>query len=215
MLSSNNKLKNLEINDALVAQAESDVPLSGYNTDKLFVLPVDANGNSLYNYISSNGNVSSGGTTADNTANQGDSNSEPANISPISNGNVSSQIGLQSYSVTNNLPNTPVRNILTYLSGSATAPNGFKVRSLTYFPDNPNVGEYVLRTDYLPNVLFRWSGSKWTTVNEVLRTPLTGNSNQTHVGTFVNNTGTTRLSSGEVINQRQALSKIFSPKSDF
>ena len=208
-------LKNLEINDALVAQAESDVPLSGYNTDKLFVLPVDANGNSLYNYISSNGNVSSGGTTADNTANQGDSNSEPANISPISNGNVSSQIGLQSYSVTNNLPNTPVRNILTYLSGSATAPNGFKVRSLTYFPDNPNVGEYVLRTDYLPNVLFRWSGSKWTTVNEVLRTPLTGNSNQTHVGTFVNNTGTTRLSSGEVINQRQALSKIFSPRSDF
>jgi hypothetical protein len=67
----------------------------------------------------------------------------------------------------------------------------------------------------MPNVLYRWSGTKWTIVNEVLRTPLTGNSNQTQLGSFINNTKTTKLSSGKVIDQRQALSKIFSPKSDF
>ena len=84
-----------------------------------------------------------------------------------------------------------------------------------YFPDGPNVGEYVLRTDYMPNVLYRWDGNKWVIVNEVLRAPLTGNSNQTQLGTFINNKNTTKLSSGQVIDQRQALSKIFSPKSDF
>jgi hypothetical protein len=192
-------LRNLEINDAIVTQAESDVPLSGFNTDKYFVLPVDANGVSIQNYISSDGNVSSGSSTIDTNPNQSDSNSQPMLMS------VSSDTPV----------NTPKKNIITYLMGSATAPNGFSVRSLTYFPDSPNVGEYVLRTDYKPNVLFRWDGRRWSTVNEVARSPLTGNVNQTQLGTFINNTGTTRLSSGEVINQRQALSKIFGPKSDF
>jgi hypothetical protein len=192
-------LRNLEINDAIVAQAESDVPRSGFNTDKYFVLPVDANGVSIQNYISSDGNVSGGSTTANTSVIQSDSNSQPMLMSVSSNTPV----------------NTPTKNIVTYLMGSATAPNGFSVRSLTYFPDSPNVGEYVLRTDYKPNVLFRWDGKRWSTVNEVARSPLTGNINQTQLGTFINNTGTTRLSSGQVIDQRQALSKIFGPKSDF
>lgn len=214
-------LRNLEINDAIVAQAESDVPLSGFNTDKYFVLPVDANGVSIQNYITTDGNISSGSTTANTSVIQSDSNSTPAlnangdvmitTLYP--NGEVIPSTMLLSTSP--NFVNTPTRNILTYLMGSPTAPNGFSVRSLTYFPDSPNVGEYVLRTDYRPNVLFRWDGRRWTTVNEVARTPLTGNLNQTHLGTFINNTGTTRLSSGQVIDQRQALSKIFGPKSDF
>jgi len=217
-------LKNLELNDAIVTQAERDVPLSGFNTDRLFVLPVDANGVSVYNYISSNGNISSSSTTVDHAAKQSDSLSEPGNLSPVSDGNTSTQIGLLTSNVdantmsllsVENLPNTPTRNVLTYLMGSETAPNGFSVRSLTYFPENPKVGEYLLRTDYLPNVLFRWDGSRWNTVNEVKRAKLTGNSDQTHVGSFVNNTAKTKLSSGVVIDQRQALSKIFSPKSDF
>jgi hypothetical protein len=215
-------LRNLEINDAIVTQAESDVPLSGYNTDKYFVLPVDANGLSLQNYINSDGNISSGSTTANTSVQQSDNNSTPA---IDANGNVlttklypNNQVMptpmLMSTSPTNNVV-TPTKNILTYLMGSSTAPNGFSVRSLTYFPDSPNIGEYVLRVDYKPNVLFRWNGTRWSTVNEVARSPLTGNTTQTQLGTFINNTGTTRLSSGQVIDQRQALSKIFGPKSDF
>ena len=36
--------KDLEINDALLAQAEIDVPLSGYDTVKFFILPTNADG---------------------------------------------------------------------------------------------------------------------------------------------------------------------------
>jgi hypothetical protein len=199
-------LKNLELNDAIIAQAESDVPLSGYNTDKLFVLPVDANNLSLQNYISSNGNVSNGSITANGNVSTTDHNSEPALMSVAQ---MASTTG-----VGGNVA-TPTSNILTYLLGSSTAPNGFSVRSLTYFPDGPNVGEYVLRTDYRPNVLFRWDGRRWGSVNEVRRSTITGQSDQTQLGTFFNNTAKTKLSSGNVIDQKQALSKIFGPKSDF
>jgi hypothetical protein len=211
-------MKNLSINNAIVAQAESDLPLSGYNTDKLFVLPVDANGHSLQTTISSNGNVSSGSTTANNNANQSNNNSQPA---LDANGNVISTTGNSQPMLMSALENnasivaTPTQNVLTYLLGPSNAPNGFSVRSLTYFPDTPNIGEYVLRTDYLPNVLFRWDGVRWSVVNEVRRSPITGNTDQTQLGTFVNNTETTKLSSGKIIQQRQALSKIFSAKSDF
>ena len=182
-------LKNLQINEAIIAQAESDVPLSGFNTDKYFVLPVDANGHSLQNFISSNGNVSSGSTTANTIALTADtivasSNDSVPNTNAVTSSNTpltesTANNVIETPSATNGAVVTPTYNIMSYLSGSANAPNGFNVRSLTYFPDAPNTGEYVLRTDYLPNVLYRWSGSKWTIVNEVQRTPLTGNSNQT------------------------------------
>jgi len=213
-------LRNLEINEAIVNQAESDVPLSGFNVDKYFILPVDANGHSLQNYISSNGNVSSGSMTANTTVITSNNDSIPN--TNISNTGITAIPTYDPHAVAYNAPPTvdgqvitPNQNVLSYLSGSATAPNGFNVRSLTYFPDAPNVGEYVLRTDYFPNILYRWGGNKWTVVNEVKRTPLTGNSNQTQLGSFINNSNTTKLSSGKVIDQRQSLSKLFSPKSDF
>ena len=215
-------LKNLQINEAIVNQAESDVPLSGFNIDKLFVLPLDANGHSLQNFISTDGNVSSGGTTANTTVLTADTSVATSNntvpntvISNTGITAVAQSAPMLMSAETNGPVVTPSQSILTYLSGSATAPNGFNVRSLTYFPDAPNVGEYVLRTDFFPNVLYRWSGNKWTIVNEVRRTPLTGNANQTQLGSFVNNNNTTKLSSGKVVDQRQALSKLFSPKSDF
>lgn len=41
--------KNMEINDAIIAQAEADAPLSGYDTDHLWMVPVDANGKVMLN----------------------------------------------------------------------------------------------------------------------------------------------------------------------
>jgi hypothetical protein len=166
-------LKNLQDNEAIVAQAENDVPLSGYNTEKYFVLPIDPEtGESLQNYISPDG---------------------------TNTGNVS----------------TPTSNIKGYLTGDSTAPNGFKVLSQTYFPDAPAVGDYVLRTDYMPNTLYRWDGISWIIINDVVRNPLTGNTDQSQLGTFVNNNNQSKLSTGQIIDQKQALSKILSPKSDF
>ena len=175
-------LKNLQIDTAIVTQANIDVPLSGYATSEFFVLPVDANGISLQNTIVANNLVyTSNAITGNTTVN--------ANVA------------------------TPTQNILSYLNGGSSAPNGLTVKALTYFPDAPVVGQYVLRLDYLPNALFRWDGKKWQLVNEVLRAPVAGNTN-TQLGTFVNNTATTTLSNGQVLAQRQALSSLFSIKSD-
>jgi hypothetical protein len=175
-------LKNLEIDQAIVAQANVDVPASGYTTTELFVLPVDGNGFSLQNYIVANN----------------------LTYTTDINGNVSVNANVA----------TPTHNISTYLNGGSQAPNGLTVKSLTYFPDNPVLGQYVLRLDYFPNVLYRWNGNTWQVVNEVLRSQFTGNSSTTQLGTFVNNSLTTTLSNGTTINQRQPLSQLLSPKSD-
>ena len=169
-------LKNLAIDNAIVQQAENNLPTSGYDTEKFFVLPVDPETNeSLQNEI-----------TADNI-------------------NYTSDLTVS----------TPTQNIQGYLTGSSIAPNGFTVVSLTYFPEDPKVGEYCLRTDYLPNTLYRWDGLVWRIVNDVQRAALTGATNNTQLGTFVNNTNTSKITSGQTITQRQALSKILLPKSDF
>lgn len=173
-------LKNLAITEAIVSEAENLVPLSGYNVEKYFILPVDANGHSLQNAI-----------TADNLQLSADR---------VLNANISVA--------------TPTQNMPTYLN-AGTPPNGFAVTSMNHFPDNPTLGQYILRTDYIPNSLYRWDGKRWQIVNDILRTKISGDNSQTQLGTFVNNTANSTISNGQVIAQRQALSKILLPKSDF
>ena len=36
----------------------------------------------------------------------------------------------------------------------------------TAFPDNPNKGDVFLRTDYLPNRLFKWNNNKWIEIDK-------------------------------------------------
>jgi hypothetical protein len=200
-------LKNLEISNAIVAQAENIVPLSGYDTTKFFVLPVDANGVSLQNtivadnlvYTTQNVQVAMSHLTV----------GEPLAADPLLGANIYSNV-----TTVNSNVYTPTQNVQTYLNAN-TSPNGLTVKSLTYFPDNPVLGQYILRTDYLPNTLYRWDGSRWQIVNDILRTTFTGNTSQTLLGTFVNNTANSTITNGQVIAQRQALSKILLPSSDF
>jgi hypothetical protein len=195
-------LKNLGISQAIVAEAENIVPLSGYNTDKFFILPVDANGNSLQNTITPDNLVYS------NSNIQVDM-SHLTVSDPILTANVYANV-----TVVNANVSTPTQNIQTYLNAN-TSPNGLTVTSLTYFPDAPVLGQYILRTDYMPNTLYRWDGKRWQVVNDILRTQFTGMKSNNQLGTFVNNTANSTISNGQVIAQRQALSKILLPKSDF
>ena len=57
-----------------------------------------------------------------------------------------------------------------YLSGSGTPPNGLPAGAGITFPSGPQVGDYFLRIDYSPNVLYRWSGTLWLRVSEDVRT---------------------------------------------
>lgn len=102
-----------------------------------------------------------------------------------------------------------------YISGTATAPNGIAMGMGIQFPQSALSGDYFLRTDYLPNRVFRFDGKRWLSVNDVQRTSLTqGANNQTQLGTFVNATGSFTNSDGVTVNVKQSLSTALRPKAD-
>ena len=112
-------------------------------------------------------------------------------------------------------PLTPAGVPYAYLGGAASAPNGIPMGMGIEFPQNPLSGEYFLRTDYLPNRVFRFDGKRWVTINDVQRTSLTqGTNNQTQLGNFVNANGTFTNADGNTVNIKQSLSKGLTPRAD-
>ena len=96
-----------------------------------------------------------------------------------------------------------------YLDGTAEAPNGFPTGAGISFPQNPQVGAYFLRTDYLPQILYRWDGRLWVRISKNVRTQ-TGFTEQdlSQQSSFINNSNVTTTTSGTQIPQKQALSTI-------
>lgn len=163
----------ININNAVVAQAEVDVPKSGYDTSKFYLEPA---------YV---GQTADGATTADDTATADD-----ATISPTG-------------------------KTKGYLVGDGLAPNGMPCGVGIEFPMSHSEGDYFLRTDYLPNRLFRYSGKRWLTVESVNRANLTlGAGSDTLRSSFVNNTTTYTNVEGDTVNERQSLSRAFKIQAD-
>lgn len=102
-----------------------------------------------------------------------------------------------------------------YYNGDGIPPNGFPAGFGTSFPtSNVNKGDYWLRTDYLPNRLFRYDGLRWTKVEDSVRLTTTNNSTRNTFKTgFINNSSTTTIN-GLTVEQRQALSDALKPKAD-
>jgi hypothetical protein len=103
-----------------------------------------------------------------------------------------------------------------YLTGDGTAPNGLPTGAGTSFPTDPKVGDYFLRTDYLPQLLFRWDGNIWVKISSNVRTD-TGyadTNNQSQLNTFINNSNVTVLTNGTTIPEKQALSTILKIQPD-
>jgi hypothetical protein len=113
-------------------------------------------------------------------------------------------------------PLSPTKKISGYLTGDGTAPNGLDVSMGVAFPALPNVGDYFLRLDFVPNRLFRYDGRRWIKVEDAVRTNLTpgATDNKTQRNLFVNNTGTYTDKQGNVHVQRQSLSKALTPRAD-
>jgi len=97
-----------------------------------------------------------------------------------------------------------------YLTGTSEAPNGFASGAGIAFPQNPQVGDYFLRIDYLPQLLYRWDGKIWVRISENVRTDtgLMEAGNQTQTASFINNSNVTVLTDGATTTQKQALSTI-------
>jgi hypothetical protein len=96
-----------------------------------------------------------------------------------------------------------------YLDGTAEAPNGFPTGAGISFPQNPQVGDYFLRIDYFPQLLYRWDGKMWVRISQNVRTP-TGMTaaDQSQKSSFINDRAETKLTDGTFVPQRQALSTI-------
>ena len=96
-----------------------------------------------------------------------------------------------------------------YLDGTAEAPNGFPTGAGIAFPQNPQVGAYFLRTDYLPQLLYRWDGRIWVRISKNVRTQ-TGftETDLSQQSSFINNSNVTITTNGTEIPQKQALSTI-------
>jgi hypothetical protein len=111
-----------------------------------------------------------------------------------------------------------------YMTGDGSAPNGFPLGTTGLettgagisFPQNPQVGDYFLRIDYLPQLLYRWDGKMWIRISENVRTD-TGftATDQSLLSGFINDSGEIYLNSeGKLVPEAQPLSSILQPTPD-
>ena len=157
------RTKELEINDAIIRQAELDSPMSGFQTRQLYTLAIDPDtGHALL-------------TTVD--SDSIDASYSSQTINGLSNINVSSVNAV------------PLRTGYTgYLFGDGYPPNGYVFGTGIAFPQNPAADDFYLRLDFLPNRLFKFNGQRWLKVEDNVRMTMTNTDNRQVLKTsFINN----------------------------
>jgi hypothetical protein len=153
LLSTHNK--ELEINDAILQQAEADAGQSGYETRQFYTLAVDPiTGKPVLN-------------TSDTSALDASITSITAlesNARPL-------RSGYSGYLVTDGIPS-----------------NGYDFGHGIQFPENPGPDDFFLRTDYLPNRLYRFDSTRWVKVEDNVRMTMTNTDTRATQKTgFINN----------------------------
>jgi hypothetical protein len=174
-----------QINDAIIAEAELNVPLSGYDASHLYyesITPIGTAGDPF-------------GLTAD------------AGLNPTADNSYAGDTADSAVLSTD----TKVQG---YLTADGSIPNGAPCAVGIAFPNLATLGDFCLRTDYFPNRLFRYNGNYWVKMEDNVRTDLTpGSNNKTQRSLFVNDTATFTDGTG-TYNVRQSLSKAFTPEAD-
>jgi hypothetical protein len=140
----------MQVNNAVVSEAEANTPKSGYDVDSNFyTLAADeTTGRAKLQQVDADGSTITDKAT------------------PTSHG----YNGL--------------------LIGDEFAPNGSNFSSGISFPLGSTEGDYFLRTDFLPQRMFRWDGKRWLKVHDVKRAPLNNDTPNTLRGSFVNDVNT-------------------------
>ena len=102
-----------------------------------------------------------------------------------------------------------------YLDGDGVAPNGNPAGFGISFPNSGiDKGDYFLRTDFLPNRLFRFDGARWVKIEDSVRITTTNNDSRSNYKTsFVNNSSSATIN-GLTTKQRQSLTDALKPKAD-
>jgi hypothetical protein len=109
----------------------------------------------------------------------------------------------------------PVRAGYTgYLLGDGVPVNGATFGSGIQFPATAYQDDFYLRTDFMPNRLFRFDGARWVKVEDAVRQTMTNTDTRNTLKTsFINNTNTTTVA-GETFPERSSLSEALKPKAD-
>ena len=172
--------KEMQISNAVVAQAEANTKKAGYDTTNLYTLQVDDKGKPEL--------VTTDTSTLDTTTHN---------------------------TLADRINQTPSKSGYDgYLLGDGLAPNGEVFGFGISFPSASDKGDYFLRTDFLPNRLFRYDGGRWIKMEDNVRMTLSNTDTRSNLkGTFVNNTKTSSIA-GETVTERQSLSKALKPKAD-
>ena len=102
-----------------------------------------------------------------------------------------------------------------YYDGDGVPPNGNPAGFGTSFPTtNVDKGDYFLRTDFLPNRLFRFDSVRWVKVEDSVRLTMSNtDTKNTFKSQFVNSSGTTTIN-GLTVEQRQSLTDALKPQAD-
>lgn len=99
-------------------------------------------------------------------------------------------------------------------AGDGIPPNGAALagQGISY-PDDPNTGDYFLRTDFVPPTLFQWTGSSWQIQEVDWRQ--TWSVAHRLLESFLNNDAVTTNDDNSTAPEKSALSLAVTPKADF
>ena len=204
--------KEMQITQAVLDQAEADAPMSGYDISKFYTIQKDADGNVEL-------------VTAD-------SDQEILIPSTDPNGNAiyddQGEVVYMSVTADTIFQNPEHNDYIGYITDDGRPPNGARFTSGISFPINGIEGQYCLRTDYLPNRLFRYNGNRWVKMEDVKRMTMSNlgesdvglgdtfagkQARQTQKTSFINNETTAEIN-GHTVKEKQSLSKALRPQAD-
>jgi hypothetical protein len=210
--------REMQITQAILDQATADAPKSGYDTSKFWTLQRDDNGraelitvdNDLINQYSVDNQIQAtdqeGQLLYDNEG------------API-------YAGVNASSMLKSADN---KGYIGYLTADGIPANDAPLTAGIAFPINPVDGQYCLRTDYLPNRLFRFNGARWRKIEDNVRMTMNNlgasdtaadarypgyDVRQTQKTTFINNPAV-NIIDGHVVKEKQGLSQALRPQAD-
>jgi hypothetical protein len=208
--------REMQITQAVLDQAESDAPKSGYDITRYYTVQQNfENGNSeLVSVDSTELDISLQTQATDADGNLlVDGNGNPIYLEPTA--------STQFVSPKNS-------GYEGYLLGDGIAPNGVAFTAGISFPVNPVLGQYCLRTDYMPKRLFRFSGTRWIKMEDDVRMTMSNlgptdvasgekyqgkDARDTLKTSFINNSKVNTINDKQVA-EKQSLSKALRPKAD-
>jgi hypothetical protein len=205
--------KEMQINNAILLEAEADANLSGSDTDHFFTLSVDPDTGKMavntvdtsltvdagldvsevmkppirdgYNgYLVEDGLPSNGTSISDFVLYTLDGQGNKVFVNYFAGQVVRYNYGL--YTAKADTSNTiPGKDYEVWkANGQVDTQFGFGIQ----FPKNPTINDNYLRTDYFPNRLFRWDGARWVKQEDNVRMTLSNNdTRQTLKTSFINN----------------------------